>query len=139
MRVRKTLTETLILSKLNFCNSDYSHNPQYLMKRLRRVQTCTAAYVKGRCTKIQNVIELSWLPNEENIYYSLVKYAFHALNNHERPTYFPLVKVKRKIVLRSNQSGPQLRTGDKSSFEEQALMAFNNLQTAGLISSNQFF
>ena len=77
------------------------------MERLQCVETYTVGYVKGRCAKVRNVIDLNWLPTEENIYY--------IMNNPELPTYLPLVTVERRKNLRSNESGSQLRNGDKGS------------------------
>ena len=127
MRVRKTLAETLILSRLSYCNSVYSQVPRYLTNRLQRVQTCAAGYVLGRYAKIRNVVDLKWLPVEESISFSLVKYAFQAMNNPVWPSYLPLRTVERRRNLRSNDSGLKLRNGDRFSFEEQASVAFNDL------------
>ena len=42
MKVRKTLAEALILSKINYCNVVYGQLPKYLTNRLQRVQNTTA-------------------------------------------------------------------------------------------------
>ena len=38
MKVKKTLAEALILSKINYCNVVYGQLPKYLINRLQRVQ-----------------------------------------------------------------------------------------------------
>ena len=66
MKVRKTFAEALILSKINYCNM-YGQLPKYLINRLQRVQNTTAGYVYGRHAKMLEVINLNWLPIEENM------------------------------------------------------------------------
>ena len=46
-KVKKTLAEALILSKINYCNVVYGQFPKYLISRLQRVQNTTAGYVYG--------------------------------------------------------------------------------------------
>ena len=48
MKVRKTLAEALILSKINYCNVVFGQLSKYLINRLQRVQNTTAGYVYGR-------------------------------------------------------------------------------------------
>ena len=67
MKLRKASAEALILSKINYCNVVYGQLPQYLIKRLQRVQNTTVGYVYGPYAKTLDVINLNWLPIEENI------------------------------------------------------------------------
>ena len=62
MKVRKTLAEALILSKINYCNVVYGQLPKYLINRLQRVQNTTVGYVFGRYAKMLDIINLNWLP-----------------------------------------------------------------------------
>ena len=75
MKVRKTLAEALILSKINYCSVVYGQLPRYLINRLQRVQNTTAGYVYGRYAKTLDVINLNWLPTEENVEMNTVKLA----------------------------------------------------------------
>ena len=81
MKVRKTLAEALILSKINYCSVVYGQLPKYLINRLQRVQNTTAGYVYGRYAKMLDVINLKWLPIEENIEMNTVKLAHKSLND----------------------------------------------------------
>ena len=67
MKVRKTLAETLILSKINYCNVVYGQLPKYLINRFQGVQNTTAGYVYRRYAKTLDGVNLNWLPIEENI------------------------------------------------------------------------
>ena len=75
MKVRKTLAEALILSKINYCNVVYGQLPKYLINRLQRVQSTTAGYIYGCYAKMLDIINLNWLPIEENIEMNTVKLA----------------------------------------------------------------
>ena len=74
MKVRKALAEVLILSKIHF-NAVYGQLPKYLINRLQRVQNTTAGYVYGCYSKMLDVINLNWLPIEENIEMNTIKLA----------------------------------------------------------------
>ena len=79
MKVRKTLAEALILSKINYYNVANGQSAKYLISRLQRVQSTTACYVYGRYDRTLDVINLNWLPVEENIEMNTVKLA-HKFN-----------------------------------------------------------
>ena len=81
MKVRKTLAEALILSKINYCNVVYGQLPKYLINRLQRVQNATVGYVYGRYAKTLDVINLNWLPIEKNIPMNTIKLAHKSLND----------------------------------------------------------
>ena len=51
---RKQLAETLILSKIDYCNSVFSMIPEYQMKRLQPIQNCCASFVLKRYAKIDD-------------------------------------------------------------------------------------
>ena len=59
---RKQLAETLILSKIDYCDSVDSVIPEYQMKRLQQIQNYFASFVLKRYAKIDDVKELGWLP-----------------------------------------------------------------------------
>ena len=41
--------------------------PNYLIKRLQKVQNCASAYVLGSYANADNVVNLNWLPILEGI------------------------------------------------------------------------
>ena len=126
MKVRKTLAEALILLKMNYYNVVYRQLPKYLINRLQRVQNATAGYVYGRYTKILGVINLNWLPIEENIEMNTFKLAQKSLNEELWPNYLKLALIERKRNLRSSDVGPIIKQGGDYTFQQQATV-YNNL------------
>ena len=94
LKVRKTLAEALILSKINYCNVVYSQLPKYLINRLQQVQATTAGYVYGRYAKTLDVININWVPIEENIEMNTVKLAQKSLNDKLWPNYLKLALIE---------------------------------------------
>ena len=125
-KVRKCLAECLVLSRLSYCAAVYGQSPQYLQKRLQRVQNCTAGYVFGRYGRILDVINLNWLPINENIDYNTVKLAYQALNDPTWPTYLHTKAIMPKRNLRSSNSGPRIDFAESNTFQSQATI-FNSL------------
>ena len=119
MKVRKTLAETLILSKTNYCNVVYGQLSKYLINRLYRAQNRTAGYVYGRYAITLDVINLNWLPIEENIEMNTVELVHKSLNNEQWPTYLKLALIDRKSNLRSSDLGPIIKQGDDYTFQQQ--------------------
>ena len=126
MKVRKTLAEALILSKINYRNVVYGQLPKYLINRLQRVQNTTAGYVYGRYAKMLDIINLNWLPIEENIEMNTVKLAHKSLNDELWPNYLKLALIKCKRNLRSLDLGLIIKQGDNYTFQQQATV-YNNL------------
>ena len=84
--------------------------PRYLINRLQRVQNITG-YVYGRYAKTLGVINLNWLPSEENIEMNTVKLAHKSLNEELWPNYLKLALIERKRNLRSSDLGPIIKQG----------------------------
>ena len=61
--LRKQLAETLILSKLDYADLVYYPLPQFLLRRLQRVQFATASFVLGRYVKDRQYIKNWVAPN----------------------------------------------------------------------------
>ena len=53
---RKCLAEPLVLSRTNSWNFVYGPIPNYLVKRLQRVQKCPAGYALGRYANAVDVV-----------------------------------------------------------------------------------
>ena len=104
-RLRKMLMQSLILSKLNYCNVLLADAPQYLIKKLQKIQNAAAGYVYGRRANEIDVVNLKWLTVSENISTSLAKLAHKALNESSWPRYLPLPKaLPQERNLRSQTS-----------------------------------
>ena len=126
MKVRKTLAEALILSKINYCNMVNDQLPKYLIKRFQRVQNTTAGYVYGRYAKTFDVISLNWLPIEKNIEMNTVKVVQKSLNNELWSNYLKLALIERIKNLRSSNLRPTIKQGDDYTFQQQATV-YNNV------------
>ena len=127
LRVRKNLAESLVLSKLSYCNEVYSQIPKYLVNRLQRVQNITAGYVLGRYAKLKDVVELNWLPIEENTDYNIAKLVFHALKDKNWPSYLKVHVMQHNKILRSSLDQHKIKPGEIGSFKHQAARIFNYL------------
>ena len=80
--MRKTLAETLVLSKISCCNVVYAQLPNYRINRLQRIQNTATGYVLNRYARMTDTIEhLKWQPIKENNEFSISKLVFLALND----------------------------------------------------------
>ena len=126
LNVRKTLAETLVLSKISYCNVVYAQLPNYQINRLQRVQNTAAGYVLNRYVHMTDAIEhLKWLPIKENNEFSISKLVFLALNDTNWPKYLPIETVKNRRSLRTENTMKVTR-GEANCFSNQALV-FNEL------------
>ena len=103
--------------------------PKYLIKRLQRVQNTTAGYVYGPYAKTLDIINLKWLPIEENIEMNTDKLAHKSLNDELWPNYLKLALIERKRTLRSSDLWPIIKPGDDYTFQQQATV-YNKLPNA---------
>lgn len=78
----KTLTQALVLSRLDYCNSLLFNIPKYLISKLQRVQN-TAARLITRCSLRDHItptiISLGWLTVEQRIKYKLLTLVYKCL------------------------------------------------------------
>ena len=122
----KQLAETLILSKIDYCNSVFGTIPEYQLKRLQRIQNCCASFVLKRYAKIDDVKELGWLSIGKRLQLSILKLAHKALHNSDWPAYLRLRVFKSSYNLRSLTS---LRidypyVNELNTFQDQAAKSF---------------
>ena len=62
-KLRKHLAESLILSRLDYCDIVMFPLPQHLLKRLQRIQFAAASFVTGRyVNSFESLLKLDWLP-----------------------------------------------------------------------------
>ena len=131
--LRKTLAQSLILSKLDYCNVLFQDAPKYLLKRLQKVQNAAASFVLCRHASENDVFSLGWLPVEERIASSLAKLAYKALHDPSWPAYLKLsTVVPRGRFLRSElstQGNIDINTGSPGTFAICAGNSFNMLPT----------
>ena len=78
----KQLAESLILSKLGYCNVLFDNILAYMMNQLQKKQNATVGFVLNKNAKIKNVLRLKWLMIEERIELSTFIFLFKALHDH---------------------------------------------------------
>ena len=78
----KQLAESLILSKLGYCNVLFDNILVYMMNQLQKKQNATVGFVLNKNAKIKNVLKLKWLTIEERIELSTLIFLFKALHDH---------------------------------------------------------
>ena len=54
------------------------------------MQNAAASFVKFHYSKVQDVIDLRWLPVKERTEFSLVKLAWKSINSRDWPKYLPM-------------------------------------------------
>ena len=106
--IRKQLAEALILSKLDYCNVLYHGMPDYLIRRLQKVENAAAGFVQGRYANAENVLALTWLPVKERIEFNIAKLTYKAIYLKNWPSYLSVREVRQVRVLRSNNDGKKL-------------------------------
>ena len=85
--VRKQLAECLIMSKIDFNDIGSHPIPDYLLKRLQRVQLAAASFVHGRYANKLDILTLRWLPIVERRESHLLLTAFKAMYFTHWPSY----------------------------------------------------
>ena len=72
--LRKQLAETLIFSKLDYADLVCCSPPQFLLRRLQRVQFVAASFVFGHNVKnCRGVLKIGWLPINERRDFDILK------------------------------------------------------------------
>ncbi|KAJ1189474.1 hypothetical protein NDU88_006219 [Pleurodeles waltl] len=81
---RKTVTQALVSSRLDYGNALYTGIPTKDIKRLQRIQNASARLILDiprRCHISPHLKELHWLPVDKRITFKLLTHAHKALHN----------------------------------------------------------
>ena len=101
-RLRKHLVESLVLSKLDYCDTVYYPLPEFQLKRLQRVQLVAASFVLSRYVNdINDIVKIWWLPVRQRRNFHVLKLVHQALRSPCWPSCVPLDTVKHLRSLRS--------------------------------------
>jgi hypothetical protein len=126
-QIRKNLIQALVLSKL-YCNDVIYHSlPEYLQKRIQRVQRAAASFVLGKFVRSADVLSLNCLPIKEQLEWNVLKLCYKALHDENWSSYQKLQLVQHSRVLRSSK-GSQLQVPlIKNTLQDQTALLFNQL------------
>ena len=81
-KLRKHLVETLILTKIDYCDVVFYPIPKFLLGRLQRLQFTAAGFITGRYfNSFEVLLKLGWLPIKKRRDFSILKHTFKAMNN----------------------------------------------------------
>ena len=131
------LGNSLVSSRLDYCNSLFYGLPKSSLKRLQRVQNTLARVVISSCKKhdhIQPVLrELHWLPVDKRIEFKLATLTYKVLETNQ-PSYLSEL-LRRHAPIRSLRSGeknllvlPNLKSANgRRSFAYSAPAIWNSL------------
>jgi len=125
-KVRKSLAEALVISKITYSIVVFGQIPDYLLNRLQRIQNIAAGYVFNRYASMKDIVELQWLPIKELIEFNVSKLDHKALNDEKWPSYLTVAKIVQARELRSQDEGVKVDYGLSKTFQDQA-KAFNDL------------
>ena len=89
-RVRKHLTESLVLSKVNYACFVFHPLPAFQMKRLQRPENAGAGFVIRRFAGLEDVAKLNWFPVKANVELEILKLAHNSLYDEAFPEYLKL-------------------------------------------------
>jgi exonuclease III len=128
-KLKKSLAECLVLSKISYCNTIFSNVPNYLIRRLQKLQRASVSFILNRYCDDTDVIGLHWLPVEESMALSIVKLAHKAVHNNENwPSYLKLKfnEVPQRI-LRANVTQTIQSNDPEGTFSHTAATHYNDL------------
>ena len=99
--VCKQLVESLIFSRLDYCNNLFIDLSHYQVQRMIKLQKSCASFVKGTFCSIEDVLSLKWLLVPERIYFTVLKMTFKGLLNERMPSNFQISTKEKKRELRT--------------------------------------
>ena len=117
------------MSKLDYANLVFYPLPQFLLRRLQRVQFAASSFVLSHYVKnFQGVLKIGWLPINERRDLNLLKACFKALDNTETwPYYLKIIKQECPKEMRSSNSIRLVIPTENGTFQDNASKLFNNL------------
>ena len=127
-QTRKHLVESLILSKIDYCNVLFKGLPKYHIQRVNKLIQACAGFVKYKYGELKDIADLNWLLIEERIDFELMKLVFNGLNKKNLPENLQLKLSKEKRSLRKNSVMPVHQNENiKPAYLEEANKVFNDL------------
>ena len=127
-QTRKHLVESLILSKIDYCNVLFKGLPKYHIQRVNKLIQACAGFVKYKYGELKDIADLNWLLIEERIDFELMKLVFNGLNKKNLPENLQLKLSKEKRSLRKKSVMLVHQNENiKPAYLEEANKVFNDL------------
>ena len=123
--VRKTLAESIILSRINYGIVLYKSSPVYLIKRIQRLQNAAVVHALMHYSNEKYVISLNWLPIIELTGSEIWKLTYKALS-HDQIIYHWIEK-KNIRDLRNNDCNMIEKSKENQTFHDNAEKVFNKI------------
>ena len=124
--VRKTLAESIILSRINYGIVLYKSSPVYLIKRIQRLQNAAVVHVLMHYSNEKYVISLNWLPIIELIGSKIWKLTYKALS-HGQIIYHWIEKTNIREMFRNNDCNMMEKSKEDQTFHDDAEKVFNKI------------
>jgi hypothetical protein len=115
------------LSKLDYNDVVCNPVPDYLLKRLQRMQLAVAGFVLQKYTSMSDILSLGWLPVVERRDYHLAKLVFKAIHSSNWTSYLKLDDYEPSRPLHSSSSRHLVVPRVSGTFQGEAARVFNDL------------
>lgn len=109
-KIRKTLVQALVPSKLYFSGIVYHNLPNYLDNRLQRIRKASASFVLGHYAITDDITKLKWL-----------------VHSPAWPSYLKVYIIKHMRTLRSSSGISLVTPIESGTFQYEAAKLFNKL------------
>ena len=120
--------ESLLLSKLDYCDTVYYPLLEFQLKRLQRVQLVAASFVLSRhVNDINDIVKIGWLPVRQQRDFHVLKLVHKALHSPSWPSYIPLNTVKHLRSLWSGAATRLIILLERGTFQDSAAKLLNVL------------
>ena len=117
--------ESLLLSKLDYCDTVYYPLPEFQLKCLQRVQLVTASFVLSRYVNgINDIVKIGWLPVRQQRDFHVLKLVHKALHSPSWRSYTPLDTVKHLRSLWSGAATRLISPMERGAFQDSAVKLF---------------
>ena len=127
-RLKRQLAESLVLTKLDYCDVVFYPLPDYLLKRLQKVQNAAASFVLGHYVKSPaDIANLGWLPVQEPRDWQVPQLVHKAMHNDDWPSYLKPEVRNHSRQLRSTSATTFTIPLITGTFQDSASKLFNIL------------
>ena len=115
--VRRQLVESLIFSRLDYCNNLFIDLPQYQVRSMIKLQKSCTTLVKGKYCSIEDVVSLKWVLVPERIDFTVLEMTFKGLLNERMPSNFQVSIKEKKRELRTATETIKLTLTSERNYE----------------------